>query len=160
MKSVIKFKKMNIFILDLNPVQCAKYHCDKHVIKMILEYGQLLSNAHWSVGKEGICRKSHFNHPCSIWARFSIENYKWLSELAVVLCDEYTYRYDKTHAWADKIKWLKNNVPDLSAAGLTPFVQAMPDYCRSNDAVQAYRKYYKEEKRHIVSWKRRMVPEW
>jgi len=28
---------MNIFLLDKNPEKCAKYHCDKHVVKMILE---------------------------------------------------------------------------------------------------------------------------
>ena len=37
---------MNIFYLDENPKKCAKYHCDKHVVKMIIEYAQLLSTAH------------------------------------------------------------------------------------------------------------------
>ena len=37
---------MNIFYLDTDPELSAKYHCDKHVVKMILEYGQLLSTAH------------------------------------------------------------------------------------------------------------------
>jgi hypothetical protein len=37
---------MNIFFLDTNPALCAKAHCDKHVVKMILEYAQLLSTAH------------------------------------------------------------------------------------------------------------------
>ena len=34
---------MNIFILDDNPVIAAREHCDKHVVKMIVELGQLLS---------------------------------------------------------------------------------------------------------------------
>jgi len=37
---------MNIFYLDPQPRLCAQYHCDKHVVKMILEYAQLLSTAH------------------------------------------------------------------------------------------------------------------
>jgi len=37
---------MNIFYLSEDPVQCAKWHCDQHVTKMILEYAQLLSTAH------------------------------------------------------------------------------------------------------------------
>ena len=37
---------MNIFYLDTNPALCAEYHCDKHVLKMIIEYAQLLSTAH------------------------------------------------------------------------------------------------------------------
>ena len=37
---------MNIFYLDDDPIQCAKWHVDKHIVKMITEYCQLLSTAH------------------------------------------------------------------------------------------------------------------
>ena len=37
---------MNIFYLDKNPKVAAEMHCDKHVIKMVLEYAQILSTAH------------------------------------------------------------------------------------------------------------------
>jgi hypothetical protein len=37
---------MNIFYLDEDPKICAQYHCDKHVVKMIIEYAQLFSTAH------------------------------------------------------------------------------------------------------------------
>lgn len=37
---------MNIFVLDKDPSISAKYMCDKHVVKMILESCQLLSTAH------------------------------------------------------------------------------------------------------------------
>jgi len=37
---------MNIFRLDNDPRVAARMHCDKHVVKMILEYAQLLSTAH------------------------------------------------------------------------------------------------------------------
>jgi hypothetical protein len=37
---------MNIFVLDQNPYRAAESHCDKHIVKMILEYGQMLSTAH------------------------------------------------------------------------------------------------------------------
>ena len=40
---MLKGEKVNIFILDENPKTCAEYHCDKHVIKMILESAQMLS---------------------------------------------------------------------------------------------------------------------
>jgi hypothetical protein len=36
---------MNIFYLHENTTECAKQHLDKHVVKMILEYAQLLSTA-------------------------------------------------------------------------------------------------------------------
>ena len=37
---------MNIFFLDYDAQRCAEYHCDKHVVKMIIEYAQLMSTAH------------------------------------------------------------------------------------------------------------------
>jgi len=37
---------MNIFYLNKDPKVCAEQHCDKHVVKMIVEYAQLLSTAH------------------------------------------------------------------------------------------------------------------
>ena len=37
---------MNIFYLHENPIQSAKWHLDKHVVKMPIEYAQLLSTAH------------------------------------------------------------------------------------------------------------------
>jgi hypothetical protein len=38
---------MNLFILHLDPQQAAKYHADKHVVKMLLEACQLLYGVHW-----------------------------------------------------------------------------------------------------------------
>ena len=37
---------MNIFYLHEDPQVSAKMHCDKHVVKMIIEYAQMLSTAH------------------------------------------------------------------------------------------------------------------
>lgn len=37
---------MNIFHLDRDPVVAARMMCDKHVVKMIVEYAQLMSTAH------------------------------------------------------------------------------------------------------------------
>ena len=37
---------MNIFYLDYDTKKCAEMHVDKHCVKMILEYAQLLSTAH------------------------------------------------------------------------------------------------------------------
>ena len=37
---------MNIFLLHENPTICAEMHCDKHVVKMVIEYAQLMSSAH------------------------------------------------------------------------------------------------------------------
>ena len=37
---------MNIFYLNRDTKICAQEHCDKHVVKMIVEYAQLMSTAH------------------------------------------------------------------------------------------------------------------
>lgn len=37
---------MNVFVLHENPRIAAQMHLDKHVVKMIIEYAQLLSTAH------------------------------------------------------------------------------------------------------------------
>ena len=34
---------MNVFVLDIDPVKAAEYHCDKHVNKMIVEHLQMMS---------------------------------------------------------------------------------------------------------------------
>ena len=42
----VEFYIMNIFYLHKDPEISAKMHCDKHVVKMIIEYAQLMSTAH------------------------------------------------------------------------------------------------------------------
>lgn len=37
---------VNIFVLSKNTKNASKYHCDKHVVKLILESAQILSTAH------------------------------------------------------------------------------------------------------------------
>ena len=111
---------MNIFYLDHDTQKCAEMHNDKHVVKMILEYAQLLSTAHrildgvLSTGVSASGRKktvyvladdrdttlysaTHVNHPSAVWVRQSDANYMWLAELLEMVCGEYTYRYGKVH---------------------------------------------------------------
>ena len=80
---------MNIFYLDSDIELNAKYHNDKHVVKMILESAQLLCGVHWYLGRSAPYKFSHKNHPCSIWTRSSINNYNYLCKLGKALCKEY-----------------------------------------------------------------------
>ena len=78
---------MNIFYLTHNPMECAEQHCDKHVVKMILEYAQLLSTAHRLLDNNQKVYKTAFkNHPSTIWTRENKSNYRWLSMLFYYLC--------------------------------------------------------------------------
>ena len=152
---------MNIFVLDYNQERCAQYHCDKHVVKMILEYAQILStNVRLTSELDVGYRVTHRNHPCTIWARESLSNWLWLKELARQLNIEYRYRYKNiyNHKSYDVIESLP--IPNIDDVGLTAFPQAMPDYCKVEDAVDAYRLYYIREKSSIASWTKRNAPDW
>lgn len=154
---------MNIFVLDNDTKKCAVYHNDKHVVKMILEYAQLLCGAHhMTESKHEIPYKlSHKNHPSAIWTRECIENYIWLCDLGLELCEEYTYRYGKRHKTQDVIEWALVHKPKIKSNNdITPFALAMPDECKVGDAVESYRTYYMVDKRKIANWKNRETPEW
>lgn len=154
---------MNIFVLDEDIDKCVMYHNDKHTVKMILEYAQLLCSVHHVSGtKSEIPYKlAHKNHPCTIWTRECIENYNWLCKLALALSKEYTYRYGRRHKSQDVIEWCINNTPSVRKnSEMTSFAQAMPVEYKSSNAIEAYRKYYNEDKQHLANWKYRETPEW
>jgi hypothetical protein len=79
---------MNIFVLDSNFKKCDQFHCDKKVVKMILEYAQILSTVLRLNGIDYGYKKTHANHPCTLWIGKSLCNWKWLRELAKALNTE------------------------------------------------------------------------
>lgn len=158
---------MNIFYLSNDPDECARQHCDKHVVKMILETAQLLSNAHHMLDGDQVIKPiyklTHKNHPSAIWTRSSETHYLWLWALLVELCKEYTHRYGKTHkverdGLIHILKTPPNNIPRDSWLSAPP--PAMPDEYKAADAVQSYRNYYRGAKRSFARWTNRAVPEW
>lgn len=167
---------MNIFILDTDLIMNAKYHVDKHVTKMLVEYTQLLSSAYYFTNEEGKApyKKTHVNHPCAVWVRQSLDNWLWLRDLAVELYVEYQYRYNgKEHKSGEVV--LDMDVPDLPSKGRSAFAITTfkdgrhKDYCFKVDdekAVDLYREYYKIDKVHMHSWsggkhgKGRGIPYW
>ena len=131
---------MNRFILSKDPGIAGLMHCDKHVVKMILEEAQMLSTAHRILDGtmviqerqvEGtnkvrkikhwvhpdpdmdkvLYRATHINHPCAIWSRVCRDNYLWGYELLESLCEEYTHRYGKKHATEGKLLKALSNAP-------------------------------------------------
>ena len=152
---------MNIFFLDFYKKKCDQYHCDKHVVKMILETAQLLCGAHWVIGNEAPYKLSHKNHPCAIWTRTSLSNYLYLCDLGLELCKEYTYRYGKRHKSQDVIEWCLINKPNIHDVDFTSPPLAMGDEFKiENNVIESYRNYYREGKKIIVSWKNRVIPSW
>jgi len=169
---------VNIFVLDRDPRRAARYHCDRHVVKMVLESAQLLSTALWIVDERRARRlhargllylPTHRRHPCTLWLAESLANYRWLTHLAGALVDEYHYRYDeRTHASEPVIAHCRRFAFSQAAERLTPwaskrrtlFALAMPEQYRCADPVEAYRRYYLGEKAPICVWTRRRMPEW
>ena len=152
---------MNIFFLDFDTQKCAEYHCDKHVVKMILETAQLLCGSHWVTGSEAPYKLSHKNHPCAIWVRESLSNYLYLCDLGLELCKEYTYRYGKRHKSQDIIEWCLINKPNIQDVDFTSPPLAMGDEFKiGNNVIESYRNYYREAKKSFVNWKNREIPEW
>ncbi len=157
---------MNIFFLSFNARIAAEHHCDKHVVKMILETAQLLYSAHWLTDPSrlpaGAYKLSHMNHPCAIWTRESLANYLWLCDLGYWLCQEYRFRYgDKTHKTERHIDWLRANPPAIKDVGVTTIRLAMPDEYKRPNPVEAYQTYYVENKlklRNIVTYAKREAP--
>ena len=151
---------MNIFILDTDIEKCAQAHVDKHVVKMILESAQMLCAAKLLSNEDAPYKLTHKNHPCTLWVRESQSNWIWLKNLARALNEEFKYRFGhkEDHLSWQKIKDL--GPPDIVDKGLTPFAQAMPEDCKQQDAVEAYRDYYRNYKEELFSWKKRSRPDW
>ena len=178
---------MNIFLLHENPTICAEMHCDKHVVKMVIEYAQLMSTAHrvidgdmyesktaagrrikrWlhpNSNMENVLYKaSHINHPDGLWVRSSDANYNYLYNLWCRLCEEYTHRYGRTHLTEEKLKDLlrfpPSNIQHASMADLHGLPLAMPDDVKGRSVVKSYRRYYKKYKMPFARYTKRETPE-
>ena len=142
---------MNIFYLHKSPFTSARAMTNKHVIKMILESAQLMCTAHHELdglnAPQDIYKPTHKNHPSAMWTRSSLDNYMWLYMHFIALSKEYTQRYNKTHATFDKLNGVLSTPPqNIKDTGFTQPPQAMPDVYKDVDSVQAYRRYYMNEK--------------
>lgn len=180
---------MNIFFFSKNTQECARMHCSKHTVKMIVEYAQLLCTAHRLLdGTESVVIKNnrrkkvwilpnrtkneilysatHINHPSAKWTRHTRANYTWLFNLWSRLCDEYEYRYGKIHATKTKLWDLLITPPVNIPDGIfsSPW-RAMPEkYKMPKTSIDycelSYQAYFNGEKQHIADWKNRETPHW
>ena len=153
---------MNIFILHKNPHIAAQMACDRHVVKMIVESAQMMATIHHGAGSVVRYKPTHPHHPCTIWAGSTAHNYAWLLAHAKALCKEYSYRYGRVHKTEQYIYGELHRLPPNIAldAGQTPFAQTMPDECKNDDPVIAYRQFYLKHKAAFATWKVRETPLW
>ena len=155
---------MNIFVLHEDPQIAARMHCDKHVVKMILETAQMLCTAHHKLDskiRDHLYRPTHVSHPCTVWVRSTQGNYLWAYQLFFALCAEYHHRYGKVHKTYAKLDEFLCDAPkQIPMKERTAFALAMPDEFKQTDAVQAYRDYYNGTKSHLFAWTNREIPDW
>lgn len=124
-------------------------HLDKHVVKMIIEYAQLMSTAHrvldgveytdltangrrikrWRLSddrEKSLMKASHINHPSGIWCRANDQNYAWLYDMWCHLLKEYTYRYTKNHSCERLMSDLSSAPNNISKGEFFAPTPAMP----------------------------------
>ena len=137
---------MNIFHLDKDPKICAEYHCDKHVVKMILETAQMLSTAYRKKfgDNDDLYKTAYPKHPMTIWVGDSGDNFFWSVQLLDQLLYQYTVRYKKVHKTI-KISNLLHSKHKLWHTWKTKFTRpplCMPDEYKSYVAFSAIKYFW------------------
>ena len=158
---------MNIFYFNHSPITSAEAQPDKMLVKMPLETAQMLCTAHRELDgdeyadKVGLYKRAYWNHPCTVWARESYDNYRWLYKHFIALGNEYKYRYGREHGSITKLKDVLEPCPlNINKEKMTPLAQAMPHEYKNDDPIKAYRDYCTHEK-HYAKWEKgRAKPDW
>ena len=157
---------MNIFHLHKDAQTCARYHCDKHVVKMILETGQMLSTAyqrHCGID-DSLYKPAYPKHPMTIWVGNSQGNYLWTLDLLGHLCNEYYHRYNKHHATTRILNLLlkkcdKNILDKFYNKKFTKPPLCMPQQYKVKDYIQSYINYYIGEKKKFARYTKVDTPD-
>ena len=138
---------MNIFVTSKCPVESAHFIDNKRKVKMALESTQMLATALNVHGIHTGYKIAHLNHPCSIWARSSMQNWQWLWEHGMALCDEYQRIYGRQHACVKVLLGMKGHESVLPDIGLQPFVNCARskergiDFTSESEVTIAYQLY-------------------
>lgn len=172
---------MNIFFLSSDTKENSEFYCDKHVVKIITEIAQMLTSAaiRGNIPKSLIpltksgnpMKVSHPNHPMTKWVGDDRCNFLKACEIGLSLCEEYTYRYEKTHYNENTIRFyeaLVREIPDLKNQDMTipPVCISPSSRCNTLDGfsnwhyINKYRAYYWMDKREFATWKNRETPWW
>jgi hypothetical protein len=162
---------VNFFYLDKDPKKCAKYYCNKHILKIPIEIAQILSKIHYElkskidyskIYKNSTVVKNTIGPYC--WINESLDNYMWANKLGLELINEYKFRYNKTeHKTECILQYLYDNPPNLPKIGETKFKGTnkydMFQYI-SNDPIICARYNYAEMKCINDKWNKDGPPDW
>ena len=156
---------MNLFILHERPSKNAKYHVDRHVVKMGMEATQMLCTVlREGYGLEYKYKSTYINHPVTQWVGATVANFRWTVIYAQELFWEYTYRYGKEHKAELVLQSIKDDWDHIQTVlpegRITPYHLAVSPEFKHLEPVDAYRAYYLKTKRRLFQWTDRPVPYW
>jgi len=162
---------VNFFYLDKDPKKCAKYYCNKHILKIPIEIAQILSKIHYELKSKIDYSKIYQNSTVVkntlgpyCWIKESLDNYYWANQLGLELINEYKFRYNKIeHKTECILQYLYENPPNLPKIGETKFIGTnkydMFQYI-SNDPIICARYNYAEMKCITDKWNKDGHPDW
>jgi hypothetical protein len=174
---------LNFFFLDRDPKKCAKYHGDKHLNKMQLEYAQIVSTVWWIVAtrnnllnsaafariRDAVYKPTHTHHPVVLWAAKSRAHVSAIVDVGLALAEEkkarcivakqYGKKWSTEHKSTPVLQFIRDNLPsadlfELGDAWIDP-PACMPQCIRdvSSDVVECYRLFYSAHKVEITGLK-------
>jgi len=161
---------MNIFALSRCPMQSAWWLDDIRKNKMILESAQMLSTAVRVLSPDTdlqVYKVAYLNHPCTIWARQSRDNFKWLLSHMSHLFLQKDGLHKSANLLTDFQKYADSG--DFPNEELTPFANCARnlergvDYSEHTDTHEAYRLYMNDrwkETNITLTWRWGREPEW
>lgn len=122
---------MNIFFLSTCPAEAARFHCDLHVSKMIVETAQILSTARRMFAeREGLrserdverlalgYKSAYAGHPSVIWASKHPAHALWLFRLASALGGQHVLRSRNGHSTIPVISQLLRADADANVGNM------------------------------------------
>lgn len=157
---------MNIFAIEsdksgkIDWVKSGKSQDNLRLVKMILESCQILSTVLNEQGIEAPYRSFNPKHPSCLWAAESSDNFISLVKHTDAMLKEYTERFGKIHkcdAVLDEISRLYDK-DNFDCHFETPLKLAMPDYFKSKNIVESYRKFYASKPN--VRYPQDKIPSW
>jgi len=168
---------LNFFYLSTDEEECARWHGDRHLHKMIVEHTQILSYVWHTIHPDHPvtkqvykASKGHQKHPVTLWALKSIHHYRKIVGVTEALLVERVRRgFDKPHKTGKILKILKDHEPEIPDIEWIDPPKCMPTEYHADetgtefDVVKSYRLLYAGDKVEIANlkWKPRAEePRW
>ncbi|WP_135854045.1 hypothetical protein [Halorussus salinus] len=159
---------VNAFWLDRDLDRTARWLADPHVLSSVFENAMVLTTAVQLNGypESDDLYYTHADHPLTRWAAAHRDNWDLLYAYTAAAHDEWRYRWDhppeETHgSWATVESLDESLLADLDWPGEPSDPPQVTGEWTADDYVEAYRRYYANEKRDVFEWSGgRSAPPW